>query len=246
MSFGFDGAVRAVVTGARGGVGEALVRRILDGRPDSHVWVVSREPGWVPANVDLGRVTPVTADLTRDEDVAALAEAVDAPNLVIGAHGLLHRGDHGPERTWRHIDAAWMAEVFAVDAIAAGLLIKHLIPVLPRKARSVFAMLSARVGSIGDNRLGGWYSYRAAKAAQNMLVKTASIEAGRRAKQLICLSLHPGTVDTALSSPFSARVPPEKLFTPEFSAERLEEVITGRTPTDSGGFFAWDGQPVVW
>ena len=117
---------------------------------------------------------------------------------------------------------------------------------LPRRDAAWFASISARVGSIDDNRLGGWYSYRASKAAQNMLIKTASIEAARLRPNLACVALHPGTVDTDLSKPFSARVPPEKLFSADDSAAKLSRVLFGLTGKDTGRFFAWDGAPIKW
>jgi NAD(P)-dependent dehydrogenase (short-subunit alcohol dehydrogenase family) len=128
------------------------------------------------------------------------------------------------------------------EALAPALLAKHLIPLMPKDQRAVFAALSARVGSIGDNRLGGWYSYRASKAALNMLLRCTAIEAKRRWPKLVVVGLHPGTVDTPLSQPFQARVPDGKLFTPEFSARSLLQVIDGLTPADSGNVYAWDGQ----
>ena len=246
MAFGFDGPIRAVVTGARGGVGEALVRRVLASHPESRVWVTSRVDGWVPASADLERVTPVMVDLTEEATIAALAEQVDRPNLVLGAHGILHHDGDGPERTWREMNPRWLCEVFGVDAFAAIFLIKHLLPRMPRDGRTVIGMLSARVGSIGDNHLGGWYGYRAAKAAQNMLVKTASIEAARRWHELVCVSLHPGTVDTALSAPYVARVPETQLFTPDTAAAHLDRVVAGLGPEHTGGFYAWDGSTIPW
>ena len=135
-------------------------------------------------------------------------------------------------------------QLFAVNAIGPALVAKHFLPLLPRHGRSVFASISARVGSIEDNRLGGWYSYRASKAALNMLLKTYSIELKRRAPSAICVGLHPGTVDTALSKPFQGGVAPGKLFSPTQSAAYLLRVIDGLTPADNGAVFAWDGSQI--
>ena len=137
-----------------------------------------------------------------------------------------------------------MRKVFDVNTFGVALLGKHLLPVLPRRERAVFGTFSARVGSIDDNRLGGWYSYRASKAAQNMIVKTLALEASRKRPELICVALHPGTVKTDLSQPFSSRVPPGKLFSAEQSCQYLSEVLSGLTPEDTGGFFAWDGESI--
>ena len=134
-----------------------------------------------------------------------------------------------------------MSEVFNVNTIGPALLAKHFLPAMRKTGKTVFVALSARVGSIADNRLGGWVSYRASKAALNMVVKTIAVEQARQRPESIVVSLHPGTVDTALSKPFSAGVSENSLFTPEYSAACLLKVIDGLNVTDSGGFFAWDG-----
>ena len=170
----------------------------------------------------------------------------DGPlDLVLVATGILH-SDSGiqPEKRLRDIDAAAMAEVMRINAIGPALVAKHFLPLMRREAKSVFAAISARVGSIGDNRLGGWASYRASKAALNMLLRTFAIEHARTHPEGICVALHPGTVDTALSRPFQARVPQGKLFTPGDAAERLLTVLDGLGPGDSGGFYAWDGSRI--
>jgi NAD(P)-dependent dehydrogenase (short-subunit alcohol dehydrogenase family) len=137
-----------------------------------------------------------------------------------------------------------LAEVFAVNTIGPALIAKHTLPLLPRDRRAVFAAISARVGSISDNRLGGWYGYRAAKAALNQVLKTAAIELAAKAPQAVCIGLHPGTVATDLSKPFRGNVSAEKLFTPEQSAGHLLDVIARVTPADSGGVFDWKGDRV--
>ena len=144
----------------------------------------------------------------------------------------------------RELDAGKLARVFAINAAGPALVAKHFLPNLRKGSKTAFAALSARVGSIGDNRLGGWYAYRASKAALNMLLKTLSIEQARQRPDSIIVGLHPGTVNTELSSPFTKRTPAAKLFTPEVSAGHLLNVLDGLTPEDSGGVFAWDGQRV--
>ena len=139
-----------------------------------------------------------------------------------------------------------MAQVLAINTIGPALIAKHLLPRLPRTRRAVFAALSARVGSIGDNRLGGWHAYRASKAALNMLVANFGIELARSHPQAIAAALHPGTVASALSAPFRQSTPDNPLFTPEQAAGHLLGVIEGLTPADSGGLFAWDGQRLPW
>ncbi|MEZ5744869.1 MAG: SDR family oxidoreductase [Sphingomonadaceae bacterium] len=137
-----------------------------------------------------------------------------------------------------------MADVFAVNTIGPALIAKHFLPLLPRDRRAIFAALSARVGSISDNRLGGWHSYRASKAALNMLVRNFAIEVGRNNREAVVVALHPGTVDTSLSDPFQSGVPDDKLFTPAFSAAKLLDVLSSLEPQDSGGHFDWAGKPV--
>ena len=166
--------------------------------------------------------------------------------MVIYVPDFLHGANFQPERRWAHLDPETMAQVFAVNTFGVALCIKHCLSLLPKRSPAWFASISARVGSIGDNRLGGWYSYRASKAAQNMLIKTAAIEAGRLRPELACVALHPGTVDTDLSKPFSARVAPHKLFTPKDSAAKLCRVLSGLTGKETGRFYAWDGSPVDW
>lgn len=164
---------------------------------------------------------------------------------MIVASGILQGGNAAPEKSWRALSADGLACYFAVNAAGPALVAKHFLPLLPREGRSVFAALSARVGSIGDNRLGGWYGYRASKAALNMLVKTLAIELARTRRQAICVALHPGTVNTGLSAAFQHGVAPEKLFAPQRSAGHLLDVIANLTPADSGGCFAWDGSRIA-
>ena len=239
----------AVIIGARGGIGEAFVESIIQTTSTTKIIATSRNEEWCQAPCT-GRVHRQSLDVTDEQSISALAEHLKAqsqnPKLIVNCTGILHRHDARPERTWREFDLDWMRAVFDVNALGTGLLVKHLIPLMPRTGRAIFVTLSARVGSIADNRLGGWYSYRASKAAQNMIMKTASIESRYRRPELILASLHPGTVDTDLSAPFTARVQPDKLFTPAFSCERLSEVMRSLTPADSGDFFAWDGSTIQW
>lgn len=187
-------------------------------------------------------------DLTCEASIAAAAARVGASgpiDRIIVAAGLLHDAHVRPEKSLRDVTADGLARYFAVNSIGPALIAKHFIPLLPRDRPAVFAALSARVGSIADNRLGGWHGYRASKAALNMLVKTLAIELGRTHPQSLCVALHPGTVDTALSRPFQRRVPADKLFAPALAAERLLAVVDGLTPVDSGGCFAWDGVRIM-
>jgi hypothetical protein len=190
-------------------------------------------------------------DLLDEVSMAQLAQDVSEeevpPRFVINCTGLLHSEDVDPEKSWREFDVDQMRAVFDVNTFGPAMAIKHLVPAIPRQEPAIFATLSARVGSIGDNRLGGWYSYRASKAAQNMLVRTASLEAKTRRPKLILVALHPGTVASELSEPFTKRLAAgHAVFTPEQSCAYLCSVLEGLTLSDSGGFFAWDGVAIPW
>jgi len=218
----------AVIIGASGGVGAALVRALEAERGARAVLALGR-----PA-----------LELTDEARIVAVAERLSGLriDLVIDATGFLHDEAVMPERSWRELDPVHMAKAFALNAIGPALVMKHILPLLPRGERSVFATLSARVGSIGDNRLGGWHSYRASKAALNQLVRTCAIELALKRPQAICVALHPGTVATRLSAPFSKSgldVRP-----PDEAAGDILRVLNALTPADTGGFFDHRGAPV--
>ncbi len=241
MLTSFPKPCRAAVIGASGGIGGALVG-ILSRAGLQTVHALSRRPA--PATIG---AEPGTLDLLDEKSIAAAAAALvqDVPlRLVLVATGLLHAGDVQPEKSMRGLDADRLARGFAVNTIGPALLAKHLIPLLPRAEKSVFAVLSARVGSIADNRLGGWYGYRAQKAALNQILRTLAIEVRRTHPEAIVAALHPGTVATDLSAPFRGNVGSDKLFAPDRAAGHLIDVVDGLTPADSGGFFAWNGEPV--
>jgi NAD(P)-dependent dehydrogenase (short-subunit alcohol dehydrogenase family) len=235
---------RAVIIGASGGIGAAVVAA-LAGRPEcERIYAGSRQP----SQTSHPSIVPFQCDVTKPESIAAAAALVaeeGSPDLIFVGTGVLHAGAlWGPEKSMRSIDAARMAEVFAVNSIGPTIIAQHFLPLLPRKQRGVFAALSARVGSISDNRLGGWHSYRASKAALNMLIRNFAIEMASRAPEAVIVGLHPGTVDSRLSAPFQRGVAPEKLFSPAQCAGYLLDVLDGLTPADSGGLFAWDGQQI--
>ena len=244
----------AVVTGASSGIGQAMLRQLLDNRHVGQVFAVSRTATSndllaALRNMHGERLHLVDADITDEQDLQRLAHAtagVDALHLVVNAAGILHRNGVAPEKAIEHASKSSFEQVFALNAFAPLLLAKALLPQLCRRQPAVFASLSARVGSIGDNRAGGWYAYRASKAAQNQLLKTFSIEWKRRNPLGTCLLLHPGTVDTPLSAPFQANVPGDKLFDPGRAATQLLQLIARSTPADTGRFIAWDGTAIPW
>ncbi|MFZ1741561.1 MAG: SDR family NAD(P)-dependent oxidoreductase [Pontixanthobacter sp.] len=231
----------AAIFGASGGIGRALTEELAE--QGYRVWAGSRS-GLAPSAPG---IISFAFDLHDEPSIAAAARMMesDPPQMIIVATGALTLADGtGPERSFRKLDPSVMAQVLATNTIGPAIVAKHMLPLLPRDSRGIFAALSARVGSIGDNRLGGWHSYRASKAALNMLVRNFAIELARSHKHAVVVGLHPGTVDSALSKPFQSNVPSTKLFTPELSAERLVGVLYGLTPAESGGVFAYDGEPL--
>lgn len=232
----------AAVFGASGGIGAALVRALADGGI-SRVYAGSRS-GLVPEGT---AIVPFRFDY---EDAGSLDRAATAmsdrpPQLVIVATGVLTLPDGtGPERSYKQIDAAAMERSFRVNTIGPALVAKHMLPLFPRDRRCLLAVLSARVGSIGDNRIGGWHSYRASKAALNMLVRNFAIELGRTHRQAVAVSLHPGTVDTSLSQPFQSNLAEGQLTDPDQAAGNLLRVIERLTAADSGNAFDWRGERI--
>lgn len=182
-------------------------------------------------------------DVTDGASVAAALEGLGPFDFVLVATGALEIASAGPEKALAQVDAGAMAAQFALNAVGPALVLRHAGALLPRDRRSVFAVLTARVGSIGDNRLGGWYSYRAAKAAANQIVHTAAIELGRTHKQAVVVSLHPGTVKSDLTAKYLGRHPAVE---PAEAAENLVSVVEGLSVADSGGFFDWRGERVEW
>jgi len=188
-------------------------------------------------------------DLENEEAIDAAATTVKEGGvpitLIIVATGTLHAGDAlQPEKTWRTQTQNAFNRNFLINTIGPALIAKHFLRLLDHQKRSIFAALSARVGSISDNRLGGWHAYRASKAALNMLIRNYAIELTYKNPLAVCVGLHPGTVDTALSKPFQSNVPVEQLFTPKFAASRLLNVLYTLKPENSGKVFAWDGKVV--
>ncbi|MET3106203.1 NAD(P)-dependent dehydrogenase (short-subunit alcohol dehydrogenase family) [Oxalobacteraceae bacterium GrIS 2.11] len=225
----------AVVIGASGGIGAALLAQLEEENNFVQVFGCARRQH-------------VPLDLLEEQTIADAAQYIannSAPvRLIIDATGVLESGPYAVEKSTAELNPAAMAHAFAVNTIGPALLIKHFFPLLARDQRSVFATLSARVGSIGDNSLGGWYSYRASKAALNQIVRTAAVELRRRKPEAICIALHPGTVDTGLTQRFAKTG--LDVQTPRLAAQRILYSLDQLTPRDSGGFFDQMGKSIVW
>ena len=243
---------QALVYGATGGLGLALCEQLLARDDVERIWACARHAETHEALAALERqhgprlrrldVDPLTAT-----DLAArLADEAPRLDLLLCASGLLQGERARAEKSLAQVDQAGLLESYLANAVLPLLLIRQLTSLLKGQHPCQIAALSARVGSIGDNHLGGWYGYRMAKAALNQGLRCASIELSRLNPQSCVLALHPGTTDTALSRPFQARVPADKLFTPAYAAERLLAVLAVRTPAETGSFWDWQGQPVVW
>ena len=221
----------ALVVGATGGIGRALVEALEASGRFATVHGASRG----------GRRV---IDYDRPGTVPAAFEDLGELDLVVVATGLLHEGDLQPEKSMRALDAERLARAYRVNAIGPALVAREALPRMARGRKTAFAALSARVGSIEDNRIGGWHGYRAAKAALNMLIRNLAIEHARRWPEGLVVGLHPGTVDTGLSKPFQRGVPEGGLFTPDRSADALLGVLDGLQPGDTGGVFDWRGERI--
>ena len=240
----FESGGSAVVVGASGGIGSALVSALVQERCFKTVFALART--FEISTHDCGRIRRSRIDVTDEGSIEEAARTLARPlRLVIVATGVLHTPNVlAPEKTYRALDSAALLESYRINAVGPALVAKHTLPLMAPHGRSVFAALSARVGSISDNRTGGWHAYRASKAALNMIVRNLAIETSRRNPEQLCVGLHPGTVDTALSRPFQRSVPAQKLLTPAIAATRLLAVIDGLSAAHNGTTLAWDGSSI--
>ena len=233
----------AIVIGASGGIGRALTLALARNSKSGTIYALSRrKTGDWPSGVDPGYL-----DLLDEASIKAAADRIaeaGTPDLVLIATGFLSDGETQPEKSWRHQELQAYRRVFDINTFGPALIAKHFLPIMPTDRRAIFAALSARVGSISDNGLGGWHAYRASKAALNMLIRNFAIEWARRNDQAVCVGLHPGTVDTGLSKPFQSNVPEDRLFSAKQSASYLLDVIERLSPADTGKVFDWAGKEI--
>ncbi len=249
-----DGRI-IVVQGASRGLGLALVSALLE-RPDTgRVLATARQPvestGLAELSVRFGtRLVCEQIDVVEEASIASAAkrisETVPRVDWLVNCAGVLHGGGLRPEKRLDDVDPDRLRRSFEVNAFGPLLVAKHFLFLLRQSEAAVLANISARVGSIEDNRSGGWYGYRASKAAQNMFTRTLAIELRRRAPNVTCVALHPGTVATELSAPFTRGLAPERLFAPRDAALKLIEVMRSLTSEDSGSFLDWAGKPIAW
>jgi len=237
-----------LVVGGSGGIGFAVVKHLLSELSrfdflDVHVDATyhSQQP-----ELENSRLNWHKVDATNEADIDQLSKQFEKLDWLINCVGMLHTPDLGPEKNLSSIDPEFFLKNISVNTLPSLLLAKHFTPILRTSDNPKFAVVSAKVGSISDNRLGGWYSYRSSKAALNMFIKTMSIEWQRTIKKGTVLALHPGTTDTALSKPFQTNVPEGKLFESSYVAHQLVDIIRTATPDNSGHFYAYDGEQLSW
>ncbi|MBV9388069.1 MAG: SDR family NAD(P)-dependent oxidoreductase [Chroococcidiopsidaceae cyanobacterium CP_BM_ER_R8_30] len=253
----FEGieSINVLVVGASQGIGLGFVRHLLCKERIGQIYATYRDR---QQSKDLSalsaqypdRLILISMDITDEEQIAQgiaqLRCKIDKLHLVLYCVGFLHEGNIQPEKSLQQLRADHLLRYFEVNSIGAVLLAKHVLPLLKHGDHSVFASISAKVGSIGDNQLGGWYGYRASKAALNMFMRTVAIEYSRKSPKTLVVVLHPGTTDTHLSQPFQRSVPSNKLFSVEQTVSQLLSVIEGLGSDDSGQFFSWDGSRLPW
>ena len=242
-SFGKE--LNVVVFGATGGIGKAIVDNLSQNSNVESIFAVSRSVNYL----SFQKVTTLHANICNEEDILHVADTIRSSvgelHIVLIATGILHEGNRiKPEKSWRALNTNSFETIFQVNTFGPALIAKHFLPLLAKKRKSVFAALSARVGSIEDNHLGGWYAYRASKAALNMLIRTLSIELSRVNPYALCVGLHPGTVDTLLSKPYQSSVSEDSIFSAHHSGKCLLKVLNNLQIRHSGRTFAWDGKPI--
>lgn len=258
----WEGGV-SMIQGASRGIGLEFVRQLLEKNDKGYVVATCRNPNGATGllelknkfaeRLDIHRLD-LTIESTMEETTKCLREKYGYLNLLVNASGILSIPDVlKPETTLSKVERASLLLAYEINAVGPVLVVKNMWPLLKigggsgtERDFAIVANISARVGSIGDNRLGGWHSYRASKTALNQLTKTVSVESVRKKDPIICILLHPGTVDTDLSRPFQGNVPEGKLFTKEFSVQKLLSIINNAKGSDNGKFFAWDGQEIPW
>ncbi|MCK6262135.1 SDR family NAD(P)-dependent oxidoreductase [Vibrio sp. ZSDE26] len=237
------------IIGSTGTIGSALTHQLAQLYPSSHISAFSRKnlDGDNQNHPKHSNVRPYNIEYVEEsiKEAAYIASHENKLDLIVVTTGVLHSEGIKPEKSLKDLSAANLQHIYEANTILPTLIAKHFIPCLNRNRRSCFAVLSARVGSISDNHSGGWYSYRASKAALNMIIKTASIETRRTHPESVIVGLHPGTVDSQLSKPFQRNVPKDKLFTAQHSARCLINVLNTLSPNQSGKIIAWDGKEIT-
>lgn len=242
----------ALVVGASRGIGLAITQQLLQEQGIQRVYASYRHAGTAEGLLEINdeRLQTIRADVTNPVDLQGLAADIkangDHPDFVINAAGILHEKGLQPEKSLSQCRQDALMRLFLVNSVGPLMLARAVIPLMPKNRPGHFAVLSAMVGSIGDNRLGGWYGYRASKAALNQFMRTLAVECRRTHPQLCITAIHPGTTDTSLSRPFQTNVRPGKLYTVAQSAARILKEVKAAQAEQSGHFINWDGKPIPW
>jgi NAD(P)-dependent dehydrogenase (short-subunit alcohol dehydrogenase family) len=231
------------IIGSSGAIGNAFVEHYLKDNSIQNIFTFSRNAAVHSSN----KVSSFEIDIESQDSIKKAAQQIQDHIIdrVIIASGILHNESFGPEKSIKDLNYETFAKVYSINTIGPALIGRYFIPLMNKNEKSVIAFLSARVGSISDNKLGGWYSYRSSKTALNQIVKNFSIELKRTNKNAIVLALQPGTVESNFSEPFQKNVSKEKLFSPKYSAKLLYKVIEESTPQDSGNLIAFDGETIT-
>lgn len=244
-----------LIVGANGGIGYGFVQQLINSSQINYLYATYRQSEKAEELFNLQQQYPdklfcLKVDVTDEKQIIDAFKQIQAKtaqlHLVINCVGILHEGDLQPEKSLKHINSDNLIRYFQVNTIPTVLLAKHLVPFFKHPDKAIFAIISAKVGSIEDNRLGGWYGYRTSKSALNMLIKNIAIEYSRVRKNAIVIALHPGTTDTDLSQPFQQNVPSEKLFSIDRCTTQLLAIIENLSVSDNGKFFSWDGSYLPW
>lgn len=236
----FSNGLNVAVIGASGGIGRATVELLAEQAQVNTILAYSRSEISITNSKVTAKHIDFMSEISIQNAVASIGKGIFL-DIVIVATGMLHDNQISPEKSLKDLSMSQLTQVFTVNTFGPAIIARYFLPRMRREKKSVFACLSARVGSISDNRLGGWYAYRSSKSALNMMIKSAAIEMSRRNKQTCVVGLHPGTVDTELSKPFQSSVKKDKLFSPNYSSECLLKVVNGLSTSDSGKVFSWDG-----
>lgn len=234
---------KILVIGGSGGIGEALVRALLDRHPEADITATYFQ---TQANLEHGRLRWVQLDVRDNAAIERLAAEFDRLDWLINCVGALHIGDAGPEKTITAVDGEFVKAILEINTLPTLMLARYFFVAMKKSPQPLFATISAKVGSIEDNKLGGWYSYRLSKAALNMALKTLSIEWTRTHPNGCVVALHPGTNNTKLSKPFQANVPTQNLLEPSYTANMFLDILENLNSSNSGQFLAWDGEELPW
>jgi NAD(P)-dependent dehydrogenase (short-subunit alcohol dehydrogenase family) len=244
-----------MIQGAGQGLGLALAAHILEHQDNSVVVATCREPDKSSGLEKLqkkyaSRLVTQKLDVSSEKSIVSASEKISSQiehiSLLINSSGILHDDSIYPEKRLADISASSLERSYTINAIGPILVLKHFRSLIQREKKSVIVNMSARVASIEDNSIGGWYSYRSSKASLNQITKTVAIEFARQLPKSICIAFHPGSVNTRLSKPFQKAIPKEKLFEPDYAAAKMAAVINNLTTSDNGSFLAWDGSKIPW